>query len=135
MYEHRRPRPSPYVFLAAVIGVGVAIVAAGSAQCGVNLRSFATPSAGAIPAVVHRPLLVQDSDDDADSEVPPDQVEKYVSVYTDMQRNRGLTIDAAAAKEGLTMAQFRDLEQKIERDDLAREHVRAELQAAAQQKP
>jgi hypothetical protein len=79
--------------------------------------------------------LVQDSDDDADSEVPPDQVEKYVAVYTAMQRNRNLTVDAAAAKEGLTVAEFRELEQKIERDDVAREHVRSELQAAASQKP
>jgi hypothetical protein len=81
------------------------------------------------------PRLVQDSDDDADSEIPPDQVEKYVAVYKDMQRNRSLTVETAAAKEGLSVAEFRELERKIGRDDAAREHVRTELQAAAAEKP
>jgi hypothetical protein len=52
-----------------------------------------------------------------------------------MQRDRGLTVESAAAKESLSISQFRQLEQKIERDDIAREHVRTELQAAATASP
>ena len=48
-----------------------------------------------------------------------------------MQHDRSLTVESAAAKESLSINQFRQLEQKIERDDVAREHVRTELQAAA----
>lgn len=81
------------------------------------------------------PRFVQDSDEDADSEVPPDQVEKYVAVYKDMQRNRSLTVETAAAKEGLTVAEFRELERKVGRDETAREHVRTELQAGAAETP
>jgi hypothetical protein len=79
--------------------------------------------------------LVQDSDDEDDKEVPPDQIEKYVAVYRDMQRDRSLTVESAAAKEGLTVSQFRQLEQKVEHDDAALERARSELQAAATQSP
>ena len=76
---------------------------------------------------------MQDSDDEDDNEVPPDQIEKYVAVYRDMQRDRSLTVESAAAKEGLTVSQFRQLEQKVEHDDAALERARSELQAAATQ--
>jgi hypothetical protein len=79
--------------------------------------------------------LAQDSDDEDDKEVPPDQIEKYVAVYRDMQRDRSLTVESAAAKEGLTVSQFRQLEQKVEHDDAALERARSELQAAATQSP
>jgi hypothetical protein len=44
-----------------------------------------------------------------------------------------LTVEQAAAKEGLSLTAFRNLEQKVERDDAAREHVRDELQKSAAQ--
>ena len=136
MDKNRRPHPSPYVMIAAAIGVGMAMVSAAvSAECAAYHESIALPVRPSQAGLASPPRIVQDGDDDADSEIPPDQVEKYVAVYTAMQRNRSLTVEAAAAKEGLTVAKFRDLEQKIERDDVAREHVRTELQAAAAQKP
>ncbi len=52
-----------------------------------------------------------------------------------MQQDRGLTVESAAAKESLSLSQFRKLEQKIERDEVAREHVRIELQKAATASP
>ncbi len=64
-----------------------------------------------------------------------DQLQKYVAVYREMHNDRGLTVENAAAKESLTLSQFRELEQKIERDDVAREQVRRELQAAAHDSP
>ena len=76
--------------------------------------------------------MAQDDDDSGDSDIAPSAVEKYVAIYRDMQQNRSLTAEQAAAKEGLSLAAFRDLEQKIEKDDGARQHVRDELQASAQ---
>jgi hypothetical protein len=144
LHRNSRPRPAPLIILAAAIGIGVATVATGiRADCASSLRSSILPHSSIVQSSASRsnfsaqpgPRLVQDSDEDADSEVPPDQVEKYVAVYKDMQRNRSLTVETAAAKEGLSVAKFRDLEHKIERDDSAREHVRTELQGAVEQKP
>jgi hypothetical protein len=136
----RQPLPALYLTLAAAIGIGAAIIAnAGAARCAVDdLRFSVPPQFSAAPQFGAdsraAPGLAQDDDEDADSEVPSDQVEKYVAVYKDMQRDRNLTVETAAAKEGLTVAEFRDLEDKISRDDAAREHVRTELQAAASEK-
>ena len=65
----------------------------------------------------------------------PDQLEKSVAVYRAMQIDRGLTVESAAAQQSLTLSQFRELEQKVERDDVAREQVREELQKAATASP
>jgi hypothetical protein len=67
--------------------------------------------------------------------VSPDQLEKSVAVYRAMQIDRGLTVESAAAQQSLTLSQFRELEQKVERDDVAREQVREELQKAATASP
>jgi hypothetical protein len=85
-----------------------------------------------VPQRSERFIIAQDDDDSGDSDIAPSAVEKYVAIYRDMQQNRSLTVEQAAAKEGLSLAAFRDLEQKIEKDDGARQHVRDELQAAAQ---
>ncbi len=71
--------------------------------------------------------IAQDMGDD-EKEVPPADVEKYIDTYKAMQKDRGLTVEQAAAKQGLTLSQFRSLEDKIERDDTLREHVRKALQ-------
>ncbi len=68
------------------------------------------------------------------SEVSPDEIEKYVSVYKAMQRNRKLTVDQAVKAQGLTLKQFRALENRVQRDDAALEQARTELQAAAEQR-
>jgi hypothetical protein len=78
------------------------------------------------------PTLGQ-NDEDEQSEVSTDQIEKYVSVYKAMQRNRSLTVDQAAAQQGLTLQQFRELENRVQRDDAALQQARDELQAAALQ--
>ncbi|MGH7916088.1 MAG: hypothetical protein ACREQE_01360 [Candidatus Binataceae bacterium] len=79
--------------------------------------------------------FAQDDNGGDDSEVPPAQVEKYIAVYKAMHRNRSLTAQQAAAQQGMTLKQFRNLENRIERDDAAREHVRDELQNAAKTAP
>jgi hypothetical protein len=70
-----------------------------------------------------------------ENEVSTDEIEKYVSVYKAMQRNRNLTVDQAAAAQGLTTQQFRQLEDRVQRDDAALQQARVVLQAAAKASP
>ena len=74
------------------------------------------------------------ADEDDDKDIPPAQVDKYVSVYRSMQKDHGLTVEQAASKQGMTVTQFRSLEGKIERDDTLRERVRTALRKAANPK-
>jgi hypothetical protein len=147
------PRPGYAVVpLAAICGLGAALALPSGAaaaprshlQAPVNApvsapapaASFVQPRSAACPASV--PLvrqLVQDDDDGAadsttDKGVAPAQIEKYVAVYRAMQRNHNLTIEQAAAAQGLTVGDFRDLEHRIESDDLARDDARNALAAS-----
>jgi hypothetical protein len=79
--------------------------------------------------------VAQDDDDESPAdEVSPSQLDKYVSVYQAMQRDRSMTVDKATAQQHMTVAQFRDIEAKIERDGVLRERVRRELLKTAQEK-
>jgi hypothetical protein len=111
----------------------------------IKLLTLTRPTAVALPAAFDRRLLqlhqrvhhmfaqLSQDDEAGENSVPTDQVEKYVSVYKAMQHNRTMTIDQAAAAQGLTLEQFRDLENRVERDDAASQQARDELQDAAQQ--
>ncbi len=79
-------------------------------------------------ALLSSSLEVAQEMGDDEKEVPPTDVEKYINTYKAMQKDHGLTVEQAAAKQGLTLSQFRSLEDKIERDDTLREHVRRALQ-------
>ena len=72
------------------------------------------------------PAPAEETDED-DKDVPTNQVDKYISVYESMQKDHNLTVDQATSKQGLTVAQFRQIEGKIERDDTLRERVRKAL--------
>jgi hypothetical protein len=76
------------------------------------------------PATAPAPPSETDEDD---KDVPTNQVDKYISVYESMQKDHSLTVDQATSKQGLTVAQFRQIEGKIERDDTLRERVRKAL--------
>ncbi len=78
--------------------------------------------------MLHAVTLAQDEGgDDEESQIPVEQIEKYVAVYKAMQRNHSLSVDQAAAAQGLSVGAFRDIEGRIERDDLIRERVRQAL--------
>jgi hypothetical protein len=109
---------------------------------GLSVASFAGAASAADPAppcnpsicisIGHAPLadteLAQSDSDSGDQpEVPPDQVEKYIAVYRATQSNHSLTVEQAAAQQGLTVTQFRELEGRIERNDALRERVRKAL--------
>jgi hypothetical protein len=68
-----------------------------------------------------------------DEGVSHDEIQKYVAVYRAMQHNHRLTVEQAAETQGLTLQAFRDLEQRIERDDAARDEARQELMESARQ--
>ena len=69
---------------------------------------------------------------EGDETAPPsDQVDKYIAVYTAMQRDHNLTVDQAASKQGLTVAQFRSLEDRIQRNPVVHDRVLAALKAAS----
>jgi len=70
-----------------------------------------------------------------DEQVSSDEIKKYVAVYIAMQRNHSLTVEQAAAAQGLTVAAFRQLEQRIEHDEIARDKARQALVKGAQQTP
>jgi len=60
-------------------------------------------------------------------EVTPSQLDKYVSVYRAMHKDRSLTVEQAAKNAGFSLAQFRDLESRVERNDPLRERARRAL--------
>ncbi len=99
---------------------------------GVSRQIKSQPQAQAIQLVAQpaAPAAPDETDDD-DTDVPTSQVDKYISVYAAMQKDHNLTIEQAASKQGLTVAQFRTLEGRIERDDTLRERVRKALRHAA----
>ncbi len=78
-------------------------------------------------------ILAQDSDDIAPDEdaVPTAQVDKYIAVYSAMQKNHSLTVEQAASKQGLTVSEFRTLEDKIERNPVVHQRVLDALKASA----
>jgi hypothetical protein len=126
--------PAGLLLMTAAAAFGIPLNAAAFTLSAPALTT--SPAAASSRAFVRLgSVLAQDSDSDNDNGVSSDQLEKYIAVYRDMQRDRGLTAESAAAKESLSISQFRELEQKIERDDVAREHVRSELQAAATASP
>ena len=75
-------------------------------------------------------LIAQDEGSSDEDNVPSDQVDKYIAVYTAMQKNHSLSVDQAASKQGLTVDQFRTLEDKIERNPVVHERVLDALKAS-----
>jgi hypothetical protein len=98
------------------------------------LTSAAHADTGRDSAAVYGIVVAQAHEQTQAGEVvSSNEVKKYVAVYKAMQRNHRLTAEQAAATQGLTAEAFRDLEQRIERNDLARDQARRALAESAQQ--
>jgi hypothetical protein len=117
----REPRRTHWAALATVAVVAAALYASLTIG-GLNLRSFDV--AGAVGFAPQQDAQEEGPDE---PEVPPDQVQKYINVYRAMQRDHSLTVEQAASRQGMSVGAFRELESKVERDDLVREHVRQAL--------
>ncbi len=83
-------------------------------------------------STVGDPARAQERDDSVPDEdaVPTAQVEKYIAVYAAMQKNHGLSVEQAASRQGLTVDQFRTLEDKIERNPIVHQRVLDALKAS-----
>jgi hypothetical protein len=79
--------------------------------------------------------VVQDEDQGDETDVSTADIDKYVAVYKAMQRDRTMTAEQAAIGQGMTLKSFRDLENRIEGDESAREQAREKLRAAASPAP
>jgi hypothetical protein len=111
-------------------GAMLAICLCGGIGAAALVPAHAAFAAGVSPQLRLR-LSQADSSSDDQSEVPPEQVEKYIAIYKATQANHSLTVEQAAAQQGLTVPQFRALEGKIERDDALRARVRKALRNSA----
>ena len=126
MDRDQRPRAS-FTTMACLFVLLTAL----SGSAFIPYAAMATGSPNRIAA----PILAQDEDAGDEKEVPSAEIDKYIEVYKATQRDHSLTVEQAAAQQGLTLEAFRQLENKIEQDDSAREHVRDALQKAATASP
>ena len=78
-------------------------------------------------------VLVQADENMQANEPSQAEIKKYVAVYIAMQRNHDLKVEQAAAAQGLTVNAFRELEQRIEQNETARDEARRVLAEGTQQ--
>ncbi|HZO82057.1 MAG TPA: hypothetical protein VFB33_10230 [Candidatus Binataceae bacterium] len=104
----------------------LALASAAAATLGAALDG-APSSAAARRALAPSAVLAQN-----DQDVSSADIEKYVAVYRAMQHNHSLDVEQAAAAQGLKLHAFRELEERIERNDAAREQARRELAHGAE---
>ena len=129
----RRARAAIAVIAIISVAIGMmpaSLASAASTDISRRIKSQHQPQVLQLAAQSAAPAAPDETDDN-DTDVPTGQVDKYISVYKAMQKDHNLTIEQAASKQGLTVAQFRALEGRIERDDTLRERVRKALRNAA----
>jgi len=92
----------------------------------------ATLPAFSIASATPRHIQIAQDEGVADEDaVPTDQVDKYIAVYSAMQKNHSLSVADAASKQGLTVDQFRTLEDKIGRNPIVHQRVLDALKASS----
>jgi hypothetical protein len=96
-----------------------------------TLPVAARPLLGAFALFPISTLTQESANSENDQEVPSELVEKYIAVYRAMQLDRSLTVERAASQQGMTLEAFRQLENRVQRDDTAMEHVRDTLKESA----
>jgi hypothetical protein len=143
VYRIKRPIAGKNAAVTAIVLGAIAILPASiawSAPAGfattrpIDVRLHHSPLDLAADSAAPLAPVAQDTGDDEDKDVPTSQVDKYISVYEAMQKNHDLTVEQASLRQGLTVEQFRALENKIEADDTLRERVRKALRHAANPK-
>jgi hypothetical protein len=76
-------------------------------------------------------MAQDDSMSDEEEAIPTEQVDKYIAVYSAMQKNHSLGVEQAASKQGLTVDEFRTLEDKIEQNPIVHQRVLDALKASS----
>ena len=77
-----------------------------------------------------RPQAQEEGENDAD-QVSASELALYIDVYTAMQANHDLTLDAILAQKGVPLEQFRNIERRVQKQDRLVRKVREALQAQA----
>src|SRR5260370_30193263 len=80
-------------------------------------------TASAAQAAAGMVVVQADEDTQANEQVTSDEIKKNVAVYIAMQRDHNLTVQQAAAAQGLTVTPFRELQQRIDHNQAAREEA------------
>ena len=115
----------------AIISAVVAAALAPAPAISIAASTRESRSAVNLSASARRLKLAQDENVPDEDAVPTDQVDKYIAVYSAMQKNHSLGVEQAASKQGLTVDQFRTLEDKIERNPVVHQRVLDALKASA----
>jgi hypothetical protein len=80
-----------------------------------------------------RPFRELEGDEGGFGSVTEADFERYLGVLERMQENHGLSIEEAVTSRELTLSRFRDIEQRVQRNDVlverAREHLRKQAES------
>jgi hypothetical protein len=80
-----------------------------------------------------RPSLERLSEqEERDGSVTESEFERYLDVLERMQADHSLPIEQAAESAGLTLQQFRDIEQRVQRNEVLVERTRERLRQKAE---
>jgi hypothetical protein len=77
-----------------------------------------------------RPQAQEAGQSDAD-QVSPSELSLYIDVYTAMQADHDLTLDAILAQKGASLDEFRNIERRVQKNERLVRKVRDALQAQA----
>ena len=77
-----------------------------------------------------RPQAQEAVENEAD-QVSASELALYIDVYTAMQADHDLTLDALLAQKGTSLDQFRNIERRVQKQDRLVRKVRDALQAQA----
>lgn len=64
-------------------------------------------------------------------DVTPNELQLYIDVYAAMQADHDLMVDTVLTQKGMTLAQFRAVERRVQRDDRLVRKVREALMTQA----
>lgn len=64
-------------------------------------------------------------------DVTPQELQLYIDVYSAMQADHGLTLDQVLGQKGVSLAEFRSVERRVQREDRLVRKVREALLAQA----
>jgi len=77
-----------------------------------------------------RPQAQEAGENEAD-QVSPSELSTYIDVYTAMQADHDLTLDTILAQKNVSLADFRNIERRVQKQDRLVRKVREALQAQA----
>jgi hypothetical protein len=73
----------------------------------------------------------QEAGENAADQVTSSELALYIDVYTAMQADHDLTLDALLAEKGVPLTQFRNIERRVQKQERLVRKVREALQAQA----